>query len=138
MLVMKKLDCGEVFEAANSFPSKELPFKKVIKSMLMLPNSRTLGASREVAQELHYRWVWSNVCPQHHYTIVSKMQETMTTCSKITRYPRKNSRPFMKMESSFLLDIENLFDVYWAEKQQRKQMEIRHSLVMARENYAFY
>ena len=56
--------------------------------------------------------------PQHHYTIATKIQETMTTFIKLTQYPRKNSEPYEKMESSFLQDIENLFDVYCADEQQ--------------------
>ena len=42
------------------------------------------------------------------------------------------------MESSFLQDIDNLFDVYCVDEQQRRQMEMRHCLRMATEDYAFY
>ena len=42
------------------------------------------------------------------------------------------------MESSFLQDIDNLFDVYCVDEQQRRQMEVRHCLRMATEDYAFY
>ena len=106
--------------------------------MLDLPDSRTLSAAREVAKELHERWIWCNVYPQHHYTIATKIQEMMTTFSNVTRHPRKNSEPYKKMESSFLQDMDQLFDVYSVDEQQRRQMEIRHCLRMAREDFTFY
>ena len=62
----------------------------------------------------------------------------MTIFSKITQYPRKNSEPYKKLESLFLQDIDNLFDVYCVDDQQRRQMDMQHCLKMARENYAFY
>ena len=42
------------------------------------------------------------------------------------------------MESSFLQDMDQLFDVYCVDEQQRRQMEIRHCLRMAREDFTFY
>ena len=136
---IKKMHGGEVFEAATLFPPGELPTKKqVIERMLNFPDYRTLGAARNVAQEVHERWVWCNVYPQHHYTIATKIQETMANFSKITRYPRKNSEPYKKLESLFLEDVEKLFDVYCSDEQQRRQMEMRHCLRMATEDYAFY
>ena len=91
--VMKKLRCGEVFKAANSFPLGELSTnKQVIEPKLIFPDFRTLSAARKVVHELHDRWVWCNVYPEHHYTIATKIQETMTTFSKITGFPRKTQR----------------------------------------------
>ena len=137
--VIKKLHCGEIFEAVKLFPPGELPTKRhVIEQMLDLPDFRTLSAAREVAKELHERWIWCNVYPQHHYTIATKIQQMMTIFSNVTRYPRKNSEPYKKMESSFLQDMDQLFDVYCVDEQQRRQMEIRHCLRMARKDFTFY
>ena len=137
--VIKKLHCGEIFEAVKLFPPGELPTKRhVIERMLDLPDFRTLSAAREVAKELHERWIWCNVYPQHHYTIATKIQQMMTTFSNVTQYPRKNLEPYKKMESSFLQDMDQLFDVYCVDEQQRRQMEIQHCLRMAREDFTFY
>ena len=137
--VIKKLHCGEIFKAVKLFPPGELPTKRhVIERMLDLPDFRTLSAAREVAKELHERWIWCNVYPQHHYTIATKIQQMMTTFSNVTRYPRMNSEPYKKMESSFLQDMDQLFDVYCVDEQQRRQMETRHCLRMAREDFTFY
>ena len=134
--VIKKLHCGEIFEAVKLFPPGELPTKRqVIERMLDLPDFRTLSAAREVAKELHERWIWCNVYPQHHYTIATKIQEMMTTFSNVTRYPRKNLEPYKKVEFSFLQDMDQLFDVYCVDEYQRRQMEIRHCLRMAREDF---
>ena len=55
---MKKLHCGEVFKTANSFPPGEFPTnRQVIEQMIIFPDFRTLSAAREVAYELHDRWV---------------------------------------------------------------------------------
>ena len=84
--VIKKLHCGEIFEAVKLFPPGELPMKRhVIEQMLDLADFRTLSAAREVAKELHERWIWCNVYPQHHYTIATKIQQMMTTFSNVTR-----------------------------------------------------
>ena len=137
--IIKKLHCGEIFEAVKLFPPGELPTKRhVIERMLDLPNFRTLSAAREVAKELHERWIWCNAYPQHHYTIATKIQEMMTAFINVTRYPRRNSEPYKKMESSLLQDMDQLFDVYCVDEQQRRQMEIRHCLRMAREDFTFY
>ena len=62
--VMKKLYCGEVFKAADSFHPGELPTnRQVIERMLIFSDFRTLSAAREVAHELHDRCVWCNVFP---------------------------------------------------------------------------
>ena len=42
------------------------------------------------------------------------------------------------MESSFLQDMDQLFNVYCVDEQQRRQIEIRHCLRMAREDFIFY
>ena len=132
--VIKKLHCGEIFEAVKLFLPGELLTKRHV---IDLPDFRTLSAAREVAKELHERSIWCNVYPQHHYTIATKIQEMMTTFSNVTQYPRKNSEPYKKMESSFLQDMDQLFHVYCVDEQQR-QMEIRHCLRMAREDFTFY
>ena len=86
---IKKLDCGKIFKAANSFPRGELPTnRQVIKRMLIFPNY----TARKVAHKLHDIWIWCNAYPQYHYTIATKIQETMTTFSKVTRYPKKEHR----------------------------------------------
>ena len=122
--VVKKLYFGEIFKAANSFPPGELPTnRQVIEQMLIFPDFRTLSAARKVSHKLHDRWVWCNVYPQHYFLIATKIQETMTTFSKITQYPRKNSKPYKEMESSFLQDID-LFDVCCVDEKQRRQMEM--------------
>ena len=51
--VIKKLHCGEIFEAVRLFPPGEMPTKRhVIEQMLDLPDFRLLSAAREVAKEL--------------------------------------------------------------------------------------
>ena len=56
--VIKKLHCGEIFEPVKLFPPGELPTKRhVMERMLDLPDFRTLSAAREVAKELHERWI---------------------------------------------------------------------------------
>ena len=87
---------------------------------------------------MHERWIWCNVYPQHHYTIATKIQEMMTTFSNVTRYSRKNSEPYKEMESSFLQDMDQFFNVYCVDEQQKRQMEIRHCMRMAREDFTFY
>ena len=48
--VIKKLHCGEIFEAVKLFPPGELLTKRhVIERLLDLPDFRTLSAARKVA-----------------------------------------------------------------------------------------
>ena len=89
--------------------------------MLNFPEYQTLGAARNVAQEVHERWVWCNVKQQHHYTIATKIQKkNMANFCKITQYPRKHSELYKKLESSFLKYVEKLFDIYCADEQQKE------------------
>ena len=87
--------------------------------MLIFSDFKNLSVTRDVAYELHDRWVSCNFYAQHHYSIAIKIQEIMTTFCKITRYSQKNLEPYKKMKSSFLQDIDYLFYVYCADEQQK-------------------
>ena len=60
---------GKGFEAATAFLPGKLPIERqVIERMLNFPDYQTLCAARNVAQEVHERWIWSlscNVYPQN-------------------------------------------------------------------------
>ena len=54
---------GKVFKAVTSFPPGNLPIEKqVIEKMLNFSNYQTLGAARNIVQEVHEIWAWSLSC----------------------------------------------------------------------------
>ena len=63
----------------------------------------------------------------------------MKTFSSIDRYSKKKCRKsFLQQEAEFIRDMDELFDIFFSDDQQRRQLEIQHLLRMTDKDFEFY
>ena len=124
----------------DCFPPGVLPTKRqVIERILHIKNFRTETAANDIAEEIPNRWVWCNVYPIHTYTISKKVYNLVASFNSLDRWSKsKRGNAFLQRESEFMQTIDDLFDVFCVDDQQRKNQEKQHGLRMAEADFAFY
>ena len=92
-----------------------------------------------MAKELTDSWVWCNVYPVTHFCASKKICEIMKEFSAIDRYSKKKrGDTFLKRKADFVGSIDELFDIFSNNPQQRRKLEEHHQLRMTEADYAFY
>ena len=120
---VKTLHSGHTFTSRDSFPPGVLPTKRqVIGQILHIKNFRTETVANDIAEEIHNRWVWCNVYPIHTYTISKKVYNLVASFSSLDRWSKsKRGNAFLQRESEFMQTIDDLFDAFCVDDEQRKK-----------------
>ena len=138
--VTKTLHSGHEFKSWRQFPPGYLPtIKQVICRILNEDNFLKYEVANIVAQELVQLWTWSNVYTISTSSVVRKIQELMKEFSNLDRYPRaKQGTTFFKKEASFVEKSDDLFDIFYEDRKQRRNLEVAHGHRMRSKDYNFY
>ena len=137
---IKVLHSGEVFKSCENFPPGVLPTRRqVLERIIHFKNFRTVHTANDVAQEIFDRWVFCNVYPLHLLTISKKLQNLVTSFSILDRWSKKKrGKVFLAKEAEFLSNVDELFDVFCDDVDQRRRLEREHKLRMTDEDFSFY
>ena len=124
----KVLHSGHVFHSKEKLPSEKLPTKRsVIERVLNEVNFVQQSAAGVVAKELINIWIFCNFYPVNEITVKQKIFALMKSFSSIDRYcKKKRGKPFLQKEAEFLRDMDELFDIFCSDDQQRRQLEKQH------------
>jgi len=136
----KVLHSGHAFHSKEKLPSEKLPTKRdVIERVLNEENFLQQSAARVVAKELINIWIFCNVYPVNAITVKQKMFALMKTFSSIDRYSKKKrGKSFLQKEAEFMRDMDEIFDIFCSDDQQRRQLEKQHLLRMTDKNFEFH
>ena len=137
---IKVLHSGEVFKSCENFPPGVLPTRRqVLERIIHFKNFRTVHTANDVAQEIFDRWVFCNVYPLHLLTISKKLQNLVTSFSILDRWSKKKrGKAFLAKEAELLSNVDELFDVFCDDVDQRRRLEREHKLRMTDEDFSFY
>jgi len=120
----KVLHSGHVFHNKEKLPSEKLPTKRdIIEHVLNEENFLQQSAAGVVAKELINIWIFCNVYPANDITVKQKIFALMKTFSSIDRYNKKKRRKSFQKEAEFMRDMDELFDIFFSDDQQRRQLE---------------
>ena len=121
----KVLHSGHVFHSKEKLPSEKHPTKRdVIKRVLNEENFLQQSAAGVVAKELINIWIFCNVYPVNEISVKQKIFALTKTFSSIDRYSKKKrGKSFLQKEAEFLRDMDQLFNIFCSDDQQRRQIE---------------
>jgi len=120
--ISKILDSGHVFHK-EKLPSEKLSTKRdVIEHVLNEENFLQQSAARVVAKELINIWIFCNVYPVNEITVKQKIFALMKTFSLIDCYSKKRGKSFLQKEAEFMGDMDELFNIFFSDYQQRRQL----------------
>ena len=136
----KILHSGQVFHRNEKLPSEKLPNKRdVIERVLNEENFLQQSAAGVVEKELINIWIFCNVYPVNEITVKQKIFALMKTFSSIDRYSKKKcGKSFLQKEAEFMREMDELFDIFFSDDQQRKQLEKQYLLRMTDKDFEFY
>ena len=130
----KVLHSGHAFHSKEKLPSKKLPTKRDgIERVLNEENFLQKSAAGVVAKELINFWIFCNVYPVNEITVKQKIFALMKTFSSIDRYSKKKrGKSFLQKEAEFMREMDELFDIFFSDDQQRRQLEKQYLLRMTK------
>ena len=117
-----------------------LPKKRqVLQKIIDFQNFRTADAASDVAKEIYYRWLWSNVYPLLHLTIASKVQTLVACFCKLDWWPNQKrcAEFFLQKETEFLFKSIYCSTLFASMVISENASEKKHKLRMIEEYYAF-
>ena len=136
----KVLHSGYVFHSKEKLPSEKLPTKRdVIERILNEENFLQQSAAGVVAKELINICIFCNVYPVNEKIVKQDIFALVKTFSSINRYSKKKrGKSFLQKEAKFMTDMDELFDIFCSDNQQRRQLEKQHLLRMTDKAFKFY
>ena len=128
------------FQSINQFPDGVLPTKRdVLQRLLHEDNWLTKNAVQTVSNELFDIWIQSNVYPISLQAISQRIFKLANEFQKIQHYPTtKKGAAFEKRVDDFTKNIDELYDVFNKNEQQRKKLEKTYKLRMNESDWNFY
>ena len=136
----KVLHSGHVFHSKEKLPSEKHPTKRhVTKRVLNEENFLQQSAAGVVGKELINIWIFCNVYPVNEIRVKQKKFALMKTFSSINRYrEKKRGKSFLQKEVEFMRDMDELFDIFCSDDQQRRQLEKQYLIRITDEDFEFY
>ena len=131
---------GTTFSGRENFtPRLLLTKRQALERIFHFRNFRSADAANDVASEIYDQWVWCNVCRLYRLIISKKLQSLVAAFSKLDRWlTKKCGKSFLEKEAEYLSDVDELFEVFCDNAEQRRRLEREYKLRVTNENYSFY
>ena len=127
------------FQSINQFPDGVLTKRDVLQRLLHEDNWHTKNAVQTVSNELFDIWIQSNVYPISLQAISQRIFKLANEFQKIQHYPTtKKGAAFEKRVNDLTKNIDELYNVFNKNEQQRKKLEKTYKLRMNESDWNFY
>ena len=129
------------FTSKDGFVRDVLPTKRDVLQRLLHEDCWQTRAAREVvAQELVDVWVFCNVYPVSVKAVALRLETLAKSFKKLHSQPknRRKNDNYSNLVANFMADINDLFDIFCKDNQQRRKVEEKYKLRMTESDFDFY